>query len=192
MPSSYSLRQGLWERHRLLQPTGNVAACPHANVVANGGTEGCQLWVLECICDIVDLLICLCSLVRLFMFKHGDLPLCNTVCVFDSLCLVPYLQVVLCLSPVGNVLRVRARRFPALVQCTTINWFHPWTTDALQSVSYRFIQEIEGIEVRPLALRFPTHMRHIATNSSVNCQRCICMCDLQYFPSFAMYPHIAD
>ncbi|GAA6224990.1 dynein heavy chain 11, axonemal-like isoform X1 [Lates japonicus] len=56
------------------------------------------------------------------------------------------LKVILCLSPVGNVLRVRARRFPALVQCTTINWFHPWTTDALRSVSYRFIQEIEGIE----------------------------------------------
>nr|XP_019948992.1 PREDICTED: dynein heavy chain 11, axonemal [Paralichthys olivaceus] len=56
------------------------------------------------------------------------------------------LKVVLCLSPVGNVLRVRARRFPALVQCTTIDWFHPWTTDALQSVSHRFIQEIEGIE----------------------------------------------
>ncbi|CAB1446422.1 unnamed protein product, partial [Pleuronectes platessa] len=56
------------------------------------------------------------------------------------------LKVVLCLSPVGNVLRVRARRFPALVQCTTIDWFHPWTTDALQSVSHRFIQEIGGIE----------------------------------------------
>uniref|UniRef100_A0A8D3CJW0 Dynein axonemal heavy chain 11 n=1 Tax=Scophthalmus maximus TaxID=52904 RepID=A0A8D3CJW0_SCOMX len=56
------------------------------------------------------------------------------------------LTVVLCLSPVGSVLRVRARRFPALVQCTTINWFHPWTTEALQSVSHRFIQEIEGIE----------------------------------------------
>uniref|UniRef100_A0A3P8V3P1 Dynein axonemal heavy chain 11 n=1 Tax=Cynoglossus semilaevis TaxID=244447 RepID=A0A3P8V3P1_CYNSE len=55
------------------------------------------------------------------------------------------LKVILCLSPVGNVLRTRARRFPALVQCTTIDWFHPWTTDALQSVSHRFIQEIEGI-----------------------------------------------
>uniref|UniRef100_A0A665V5K8 Dynein, axonemal, heavy chain 11 n=1 Tax=Echeneis naucrates TaxID=173247 RepID=A0A665V5K8_ECHNA len=55
------------------------------------------------------------------------------------------LKVVLCLSPVGSTLSVRARRFPALVQCT-INWFHPWTTDALQSVSYRFIQEIEDIE----------------------------------------------
>ncbi|XP_071372237.1 dynein axonemal heavy chain 11 isoform X2 [Centroberyx affinis] len=56
------------------------------------------------------------------------------------------LKVVLCLSPVGSALRVRARRFPALVHCTTINWFHAWTSEALQSVSYRFIQEIEGIE----------------------------------------------
>ncbi|XP_008293045.1 dynein heavy chain 11, axonemal [Stegastes partitus] len=56
------------------------------------------------------------------------------------------LTVVLCLSPVGSALRVRARQFPALVNCTTINWFHPWTAEALQSVSYRFIQEIEGIE----------------------------------------------
>nr|XP_020468391.1 dynein heavy chain 11, axonemal-like isoform X3 [Monopterus albus] len=56
------------------------------------------------------------------------------------------LTVVLCLSPVGNTLHVRARRFPALFQCTTVDWFHPWTSDALQSVSYRFIQKIEGIE----------------------------------------------
>ncbi|XP_055083623.1 dynein axonemal heavy chain 11 isoform X2 [Periophthalmus magnuspinnatus] len=56
------------------------------------------------------------------------------------------LKVVLCFSPVGSALRTRARRFPALFQCTTIDWFHPWTVEALQSVSHRFIQEIEGIE----------------------------------------------
>nr|XP_054596285.1 dynein axonemal heavy chain 11 [Nothobranchius furzeri] len=56
------------------------------------------------------------------------------------------LTVVLCLSPVGSALRVRARQFPALVNCTTIDWFHPWRAEALQSVSYRFIQEMEGIE----------------------------------------------
>ncbi|XP_061632559.1 dynein axonemal heavy chain 11 isoform X3 [Phyllopteryx taeniolatus] len=56
------------------------------------------------------------------------------------------LTVVVCLSPVGNELRLRARRFPALVQCTTIDWFHPWSSEALQSVSYRFIQEIDDIE----------------------------------------------
>ncbi|XP_047455882.1 dynein axonemal heavy chain 11 [Mugil cephalus] len=56
------------------------------------------------------------------------------------------LTVVLCLSPVGSALRVRARQFPAIVNCTTIDWFHPWTAESLQSVSYRFIQEIGGIE----------------------------------------------
>ncbi|KAG7469713.1 hypothetical protein MATL_G00131750 [Megalops atlanticus] len=58
------------------------------------------------------------------------------------------LKVVLCLSPVGSTLRVRARRFPALVNCTAIDWFHEWPPEALQSVSRRFIQEVEGIEPR--------------------------------------------
>ena len=36
------------------------------------------------------------------------------------------LKVVLCFSPVGTTLRVRARKFPALVNCTSIDWFHEW------------------------------------------------------------------
>ncbi|XP_061919084.1 dynein axonemal heavy chain 11 isoform X5 [Entelurus aequoreus] len=56
------------------------------------------------------------------------------------------MTVVLCLSPVGSHLRLRACRFPALIQCTTIDWFHPWSSQALQSVSYTFIHEIDGIE----------------------------------------------
>ncbi|KAJ8290699.1 hypothetical protein GJAV_G00016460 [Gymnothorax javanicus] len=56
------------------------------------------------------------------------------------------LKVVLCLSPVGSTLRVRARHFPALVNCTAIDWFHKWPPEALRSVSRRFIREIEGIE----------------------------------------------
>uniref|UniRef100_A0A3P9MEE2 Dynein, axonemal, heavy chain 11 n=1 Tax=Oryzias latipes TaxID=8090 RepID=A0A3P9MEE2_ORYLA len=54
--------------------------------------------------------------------------------------------VILCFSPLGSALRVRARQLPALFSCTTIDWFHPWTNEALQSVSQRFIQDIEGIE----------------------------------------------
>ncbi|XP_069786102.1 dynein axonemal heavy chain 17-like isoform X3 [Narcine bancroftii] len=57
------------------------------------------------------------------------------------------LKVVLCFSPVGSVLRVRARKFPALVNCTSINWFHEWPEDALISVSKRFLANTEGIEV---------------------------------------------
>ncbi|XP_061771898.1 dynein axonemal heavy chain 11 [Nerophis ophidion] len=56
------------------------------------------------------------------------------------------MTVVLSLSPVGSHLRLRACRFPALIQCTTIDWFHPWSSQALQSVSYTFIHEIDGIE----------------------------------------------
>ncbi|XP_041102237.1 dynein heavy chain 11, axonemal-like [Polyodon spathula] len=56
------------------------------------------------------------------------------------------LKVVLCFSPVGSTLRIRARRFPAIVNCTAIDWFHKWPQEALQSVSRRLIEEIEGIE----------------------------------------------
>ncbi|XP_040289656.1 dynein heavy chain 11, axonemal [Bufo bufo] len=56
------------------------------------------------------------------------------------------LKVILCFSPVGSTLRVRARKFPAIVNCTAIDWFHEWPQEALQSVSRRFIQDTESIE----------------------------------------------
>ncbi|RXN33505.1 dynein heavy chain axonemal [Labeo rohita] len=56
------------------------------------------------------------------------------------------LKVVLCFSPVGFTLRTRARKFPALVNCTAIDWFHPWPQHALQSVSSNFIENISGLE----------------------------------------------
>ena len=34
------------------------------------------------------------------------------------------LKVILCFSPVGKTLRVRGRKFPALINCTCIDWFH--------------------------------------------------------------------
>ncbi|KAG7325031.1 hypothetical protein KOW79_011347 [Hemibagrus wyckioides] len=56
------------------------------------------------------------------------------------------LKVILCFSPVGSTLRVRARKFPALVTCTCIDWFHEWPKEALVSVSTRFLSETEGIK----------------------------------------------
>ena len=53
------------------------------------------------------------------------------------------LHMVLCFSPVGESFRVRARRFPALINNTVIDWFHPWPEDALQSVSQRFLEEVK-------------------------------------------------
>ncbi len=52
------------------------------------------------------------------------------------------LHVILCFSPVGEDFRVRSRKFPALINCTTIDWFHPWPRDALESVAFRFLGDI--------------------------------------------------
>ena len=57
------------------------------------------------------------------------------------------LKVVLCFSPVGNTIRVRSRKFPALTNCTSIDWFHEWPEEALVSVSKRFLEEVELIPV---------------------------------------------
>lgn len=56
------------------------------------------------------------------------------------------LKVVFCFSPVGPTLRGRARKFPAIVNCTAIDWFHAWPQEALVSVSRSFTEDIEGIE----------------------------------------------
>lgn len=53
------------------------------------------------------------------------------------------LKVVLCFSPVGSTLRVRSRKFPAIINCTQINWFHEWPQEALISVAIRFLQDLE-------------------------------------------------
>lgn len=53
------------------------------------------------------------------------------------------LHVVLAFSPVGDTFRIRARRFPGLVNNTVIDTFHPWPRDALVSVAERFLEDVE-------------------------------------------------
>ena len=55
------------------------------------------------------------------------------------------LKVVLCFSPVGTTLRVRGRKFPAIINCTCIDWFHEWPEEALISVSQRFLNMEESV-----------------------------------------------
>jgi len=52
------------------------------------------------------------------------------------------LHMALCFSP-GESLRNRAKKFPALINCTVIDWFHPWPEDALLSVATKFLEEVE-------------------------------------------------
>ncbi|KAL7754402.1 hypothetical protein RI367_000383 [Sorochytrium milnesiophthora] len=53
------------------------------------------------------------------------------------------MHTVLCLSPVGVAFRNRLRMFPALVNCTTIDWFSEWPEDALLEVSTKYLEAVE-------------------------------------------------
>ncbi|KAI8438867.1 hypothetical protein MSG28_011209 [Choristoneura fumiferana] len=75
------------------------------------------------------------------------------------------LKVVLCFSPVGATLRVRSRKFPALINCTSINWFHEWPQEALVSVAMRFLEELS---VLPTSLRDSVSRFMAYVHTSVN------------------------
>lgn len=75
------------------------------------------------------------------------------------------LKIVLCFSPVGNTIRIRARRFPALVTCTSIDWFYEWPKEALESVSYRFLSNLTDL---PMKLKKPVSVFMAHIHGSVN------------------------
>ncbi len=54
------------------------------------------------------------------------------------------LHICLCMSPVGETLRLRCRKFPSLINCCTLNWFSRWPNSALLSVSTKFLNDIDG------------------------------------------------
>lgn len=50
---------------------------------------------------------------------------------------------VLAMSPLSKIFTVRLRKFPSLVNCTTINYFGEWPEEALLSVADGEIKEEE-------------------------------------------------
>lgn len=75
------------------------------------------------------------------------------------------IKIVLCFSPVGNTLRIRARRFPALITCTSINWFYEWPKEALESVSYQILSDLTELSPK---LKKPVSLFMAHVHSSVN------------------------
>ena len=47
------------------------------------------------------------------------------------------------MSPVGEQLRVRCRKFPSLINCCSLDWFPNWPKEALLEVANKFIKNIE-------------------------------------------------
>ncbi len=64
------------------------------------------------------------------------------------------LHVVLCMSPTGEAFRSRLRTFPALINCTTIDWFLPWPAEALRSIAH----QVMPVEIIDVAVEMQDHV----------------------------------
>ncbi|KAJ1520022.1 hypothetical protein ONE63_004252 [Megalurothrips usitatus] len=53
------------------------------------------------------------------------------------------LHVILCLSPIGEAFRNRLRQYPALINCTTIDWFMEWPKVALLEVANKYLKGVD-------------------------------------------------
>ena len=78
------------------------------------------------------------------------------------------LHVVLCMSPVGEGYRNYVRMFPALVSCTTINWFSEWPADALKEVAAKFLEDtkIDEALMGPVAAIFAQTQTSVLAESA--------------------------
>lgn len=68
----------------------------------------------------------------------------NTMRTFIKLVILNF-HIILCMSPVGSLLRSRCRNFPSLVNCCTLDWFDNWPEQALKTVSEQFFTANEMI-----------------------------------------------
>ena len=95
------------------------------------------------------------------------------------------LKVILCFSPVGSTLRVRGRKFPALINCTCIDWFHEVRCIILKiklnivyHVDFMFLVATRGFDI--CGNEVPKYVTcNPRRNKDVNCTihvLCTCIC----------------
>eukprot|EP01084_Bolivina_argentea_P091346 164444_1 len=103
------------------------------NILNNGEVPG--LMGPEDIPQIIDNVSEICKRKKL----ATDLQ--NVLSLFVELC-KQNIHIFLCLSPIGDNFRTRLRRFPSLVNCCTIDWFHAWPNQALKSVANKYLLNV--------------------------------------------------
>lgn len=55
------------------------------------------------------------------------------------------LKIILAFSPIGEILRSKARNFPQILTCVTIDWFIPWPDTAFQETGRALLNQSELI-----------------------------------------------
>uniref|UniRef100_A0A6P7FSH9 Dynein heavy chain 7, axonemal isoform X1 n=1 Tax=Diabrotica virgifera virgifera TaxID=50390 RepID=A0A6P7FSH9_DIAVI len=78
------------------------------------------------------------------------------------------LHLILTMSPIGESFRTRVRKFPALVNCCTIDWFQSWPKDALLAVATRFLGEIELTDIERKVCIDMCQIFHMSTQNLSN------------------------
>jgi len=79
------------------------------------------------------------------------------------------LHIVFCMSPVGDKMRVWCRKFPALINCSVIDWVHSWPQVALESVATRFLGSVDFGE-EGLSNKLALHMAYVHTQTVSECK----------------------
>lgn len=77
------------------------------------------------------------SNMRTTIKKNGKKPPADDLLVGDAFLnsCKEHFSIAQMMSPSGSTFREQVKAFPALVGCTTMDWFHPWPNDALQEVA---------------------------------------------------------
>ncbi len=119
---------------------------PHANLIHLAGVRNCH--ISTCGADLVGTVLH-CEDETL-QRNHST----ALIKVMDS-CLPAFhaqvkrnLHMVLSFSPVGGEFRERLRKFPSLVNCTTIDWFSEWPRDALHTVATQFLADLPSVDAK--------------------------------------------
>lgn len=77
--------------------------------------------------------------------KAGVIPTTEAMYAFLIERVRANLHIVLCMSPIGDNFRNRLRQYPALVNCTTIDWFCEWPKEALLEVAVKYVADINFV-----------------------------------------------